>query len=96
MQNKNEIILLTSSLLFLMFISRAIVLSALWLFRIFGMPELWNWYCSLKNPGYYSFFIVLMIWMVGCICWILRRRKKIRKHDEEVEDNSHDMCEDEN
>ncbi|MBR6198318.1 MAG: hypothetical protein IKQ72_12065 [Bacteroidaceae bacterium] len=72
---RNEIVSLVVSFIALQIIAKGVVLLSLWLFRFFGMPQLWEWYRSLEHPGRTRFFIVLLVWMIGNIVWILRRRK---------------------
>ncbi len=77
MENRrNEMVMMATSFVLLQIIAKGIVLFALWLFRFFGMPQLWEWYRTLDHPDHIRFIIVLIIWMVGCIYWILRRRKQ--------------------
>ena len=77
MENRrNEMVIMATSFVLLQIIAKGIVLFALWLFRFFGMPQLWEWYRTLDHPGHIRFIIVLIIWMVGSIIWILKRRKQ--------------------
>lgn len=75
MFRKNEIIILTTSLFVLLAIAKGMVTFTLWLFRFFGMPQLWEWYRQLENPAHIRFILVLTIWAVSSITWVLRRRK---------------------
>ncbi|MBO4664649.1 MAG: hypothetical protein J5663_09600 [Bacteroidaceae bacterium] len=74
-RRSKEIIQLATSFILLQIIAKGMVIFALWLFRFFGMPQLWEWYRTLDHPGHTRFLIVLLFWMLGSIYWILKKRK---------------------
>lgn len=76
---KNEIFILSTSLFVLLLLSKVFVIGTLWLFRFFGMPQLWDWYAHLDHPGHIRFFVVLIFWCVGSIFWIIKRKNRHSK-----------------
>jgi len=71
---KNEIVIFIINLFFLLILSKVLVLAALWLFRFFGMPQLWNWFAELDHPDRWRFYIVLIICTSYSIYRILHNR----------------------
>ena len=76
LNKKNEVILFVFSVFILNALLKGLTLCAIWLFRIFGMPQLYVWYSGLHNVARWRFYIVLLVCTVVSIVRILRLRNK--------------------
>lgn len=73
-RNRREITYFVTSFFMLLIIAKGLTVFTLWLFRFFGMPQLWEWYRQLDHPGHIRFLLVLVICTAGSVYRIWKNR----------------------
>jgi uncharacterized membrane protein YobD (UPF0266 family) len=78
-RSKNEVIIFLINIFLYNVFAKGAVLVTLWLFRIFGMPQLYIWYSHLNHPERWRYYIILVFCTSISIIRILRNNKKAKE-----------------
>lgn len=79
-REKNEIVIFLTNLFFMEIIGKVTVMAVIWIFRFFGMPQLYNlYYSNAKSPKWIFCTILLIATGISIIRIISKRHKNKRK-----------------
>ncbi|MCM1311678.1 MAG: hypothetical protein NC252_02095 [Roseburia sp.] len=82
-ERKNEIVIFLTNMFFMEIIGKSAVLAIIWLFRFFGMPQLYNLYYSDTRTPKWLFCIILMAVAGISVARIGRQTKNRRERNAE-------------
>ncbi len=74
-KRRNEIVIFLINVFFMEAIGKVAVIALIWVFRFFGMPQLYNLYYSNSRISKWVFCIILMVATGISIARIMRQAK---------------------